>query len=197
MPTNGPSVQNSFTAELDSFYSGIFEAMEQLIREQQDSEFLAEFRGDQSIPPLLPGVFHPASGLWRTEGILPGQILTGMLDLALIPGDTRISLRLPRTAVHSLNGVDWLKERIARSFDGEPPSVLQRGSDYILFEHHFRNDPVFDLEAFVQAMADVKGIHAQILVQRLAYTLTTVWGKAILALYSETPKLLQRSVTSR
>ena len=171
----------SLAAErLKTFYGDIFQEMESLISRYQSF-------GNWSvggIPHLDPVPTQKELGLWYAKGHIPGFAEPGAVSIALVPGDTRLGLFLPESAMHSKDGSAWLEENLAVSYDGQRPQTVIRDPSRVLFDRYFR-DPPFDAQSLSKALETPYGADAHILVQRLAYMVVTLWAQAIRILYAE------------
>lgn len=165
---------------LRNFYAHLFEAMEILIGEHQSFGNWAV----GGIPDLRPQKAQKSLGLWYADGAIPGIAVPGAVSLALVPGDTRVGLFLPCAALQGKNGITWLEDVLAQSFNGERCSIVRRDANQVLFDYHFSGEP-FDPASLHAAMLEPDGPMAQILAQRLAYTVSTLWVNAIRVLYAD------------
>jgi hypothetical protein len=165
---------------LQTFYGAIFQEMESLIDRYQSF-------GNWSvggIPRLDPVPTQKELGLWYAKGHIPGFAEPGAVSIALVPGDTRLGLFLPESALHSKDGSTWLEENLAVSYDGQRPQTMIHDPSRVLFDRYFR-DPPFDAQSLSKALETPYGADAHIMVQRLAYMVVTLWSQAIRILYAE------------
>jgi hypothetical protein len=171
----------SLAAErLQTFYGAIFQEMESLIERYQSFGNWAV----GGIPHLEPVPTQKELGLWYAKGHIPGFAEPGAVSIALVPGDTRLGLFLPESALHSKDGSAWLEESLAVSYDGQRPQTTVHDPSRVLFDRYFR-DPPFDAQSLSRAMETPYGADAHILVQRLAYMVVSLWSQAIRILYAE------------
>jgi len=178
--TRKPPVLPLAAERLQTFYGAIFQEMESLIARYQSF-------GNWSvggIPRLDPVPTQKELGLWYAKGRIPGFPEPGAVSIALVPGDTRLGLFLPESALHSKDGSAWLEESLAVSYDGQRPQTVTHDPSRVLFDRYFR-DPPFDAQSLSRALETPYGADAHILVQRLAYMVVSLWSQAIRILYAE------------
>jgi len=164
---------------LQTFYSRIFQDMESLIEKHQTFGNWAV----GGIPHLSPLHTQKALGLWYAQGYIPGIPVPGAVSIALLPGDTRIGLFLPDEALQSKQGESWLEDRIAIAYDGQRPRKI-REANRTLFDRSFSESP-FDAKHLAIALEDPESPESLLIIQRLAYMVTTLWVTAIRILYAD------------
>lgn len=108
---------------------------------------------------------------WVGQSHVPGHRGAVTLSVAFTPGEVRIGVILPRSAVEH-EGND-LRDSISMAIGPHKADVIAtRPGNFVLFDWHFNETP-FGAEWVARSMQSTA--HAQILLHRLFFLVQTVW----------------------
>lgn len=168
---------NLSSQSLNDFYRDLFMGMEAIIKNHHS-------HGNWAIgmPALTPRGGQRELGIWYAESIIAGFDIPGAISLAVVPGEARLGLFLPLQAMHHEADTFYLEDQIATSYDGRQPDYIRRQQDRVLFDRILR-DPPFDVRTMAAAMRSPQAPEHLLLMQRLAYSVVTLWMAAIRVIY--------------
>ncbi|MBA9915680.1 hypothetical protein D7S70_22485 [Ralstonia pickettii] len=134
---------------------------------------------DRATPSLHVVECRPEVASFYAEGQIPGHEEVGAITCGMTPGEVRVGLIMPPSAV--FGDAQSLKMEISHAYDGLPADIIRTlPGRRTLFDRVFNEAP-FDAHWMRQALEDDAA--AQMLVERLSYIVSTIWrtGMQVLA----------------
>lgn len=186
-PFAGCEPDGSPEGVLGEFYDFLFSGMERIIRRHQT------FGGWSlgSIPDLVRVPTQTELGLWYAEWKIPGIAVNGGVGLLLVAGELRLGLYLPAESLHSGDDGIPTERLVSEAYDGKPSCQIRRQADRVLFDWILSDSGTgpFGIEPLCMALdafyrGAVSDPRILLLMQRLAYMVTTVWVNSMRVLLS-------------
>lgn len=160
----------------ETFCADAFGALERSLESRKEVLFWAASR---AIPPLDVVERHPAHGYWYAKSDVPakhGPETVGV-SLALIPGELRVGIIIPKTLIDPERGDDSM---VAISPDGQPPDITREVTGGYLYDRIYHEDP-FSPAWIVAAYSDPAKAEATALAMAslVANTWKTAFGEIV------------------
>lgn len=112
---------------------------------------------------------------WMLSARLPGHAQPAFMSVALTPGEARVGVVLPKTAVE--HKTISMPDRLSECFSGKPANIVRRmPGGGLLLDWHFQDDP-FSASWMREALT--RDEYRQAIEYRLAFIMLTVWRAVI------------------
>lgn len=161
----------AFAPKLVQLYTSLFDALDGGIAAQNATSFWSL---GAATPRLTPKERDLTGGSWYGEGDIPGHQVKGAVSISLTPGEFRLGLLMPATAV--FHGTTDLSGLFAEAYGSQPDIVRLLPGGMQLYDRVFREDP-FTASWLIRAMTD--DVAHEALAMRMACMVTTLWKSAV------------------
>ena len=160
-----------FAPELVKLYARLFDELDAGIAAQNATSFWSL---GVATPRLKPKERDLQGGSWYGEGDIPGHTIKGAVSISLTPGEFRVGLLMPATAV--FHGTTDLSGYFSEAYGSRPDIVRLLPGGMQLFDRILRDDP-FTASWLMRAVTD--DLAREVLVMRMACIVTTIWKSAV------------------